>query len=162
MDCQQVFYLSEYHRKRMYKNPVVQRTCVDTTLLQRRQNGVVRLLRLEVSIEQQRVTLRPPRVAVPNTPYCDTDAVVLVQAGLDDIGPVRLLRVLDINLSQRAFGSGSTQCGHGGRRVCTLARLQVALRTDTVDGHAGRAPLLDLVDQAGCFGVRGRVEVYAC
>src|SRR5690242_19871712 len=146
----------------MYKNRIVQRTYAKTDLLQRRQNGVVRLLRLEVSIEQQRVTLRPPRVAVPNTPYRDTDAVLLVQARLNDIGPVRLLRVLDIDLGQRAFGSGSTQCGHGGRRIRALARLQVALRTDTVDGHAGRAPLLDLVDQAGGFGVRGRVKVYAC
>jgi hypothetical protein len=131
-------------------------------LLQSSQNLVVGGLGLEAGVEQERVALGPPRVVVTNTPDSDTDAVGLVKASLDDVAPVRSVSILDIDLGQGALGSGTAESSHGGGSVGTLARLQVTLRTNTVNGDAGSDPLLDVADHGGRLRVRSLVKAGIC
>jgi hypothetical protein len=127
-------------------------------LLESSKNGVVSLLGVEVAVEQKRVTLGPPGVGVADTPDGNTDTVVLVQASLDDVGPVGLLGVLDVNLGERTLGGCCAERGHGSRGVGTLAGCQVTLGTDTVDGDTGGDPLLDVADQTLGLRVGGGVQ----
>lgn len=130
-----------------------------SSLLQSCKDSVVSCLSVVVGIEEQRVTLGPPGVCVTHTPDGDTNAVVLGQAALDHVSPVRLLRILDIELSDCTLGSSSAQSSEGSGRLRTLAGLQVSLRTDAVNGHTSRAPGLDVLDQGLRLCVRRRVEV---
>lgn len=127
-------------------------------LLQRSQDLVVSRLGLEARVEQQGVTLRPPGVIVTNTPNSDTDAVGLVQASLDNIGPVGARSVLDVDLGERALGCSTAKSCHSGGSVGTLTGGQVALRADTIDGNAGSDPLLHVPDHALGLGVRCLVK----
>jgi hypothetical protein len=131
-------------------------------LLESSQNLVVGSLGLEAGIEQQRVTLGPPGVVVTYTPDGDTDAVGLVQASLDDVAPILSVGILDVDLGQRTLGSGTAKSCHGGRGVGTLARLQVTLRADAVDGDTGSDPLLDVADHGGRLRVRSLVKAGYC
>jgi hypothetical protein len=131
-------------------------------LLQSSQNLVVGSLGLEAGVEQERVALGPPGVVVTDTPDSDTDAVLLVKAGLDDVAPVGSVGVLDVDLGQGALGSSTAESSHGGGSVGTLAGLQVALRTNTVDGDAGSDPLLDVADHGGRLRVRSLVKAGKC
>lgn len=114
-------------------------------LLQSSQDGVVSLLGLVAGVEQERVAVGPPGVVVADTPDSHTDAVLLVQAGLDDVGPVGLLSVLDVELGDGTLGSSTAEKSHSTRGSSTLTRGQVSLGTDTVDGDAGGDPLLDVL-----------------
>lgn len=119
---------------------------------------VVGRLRLVVGVEQERVALGSPGFCVADTPDSDTHAVLLVDASLDNVGPVRG-SVLDVDLSHGTLGSGTTKSSHGGDRVGTLAGCQVGLRTHTVNGNTGSDPLLDMVDHRSRLHVRRRVKV---
>ena len=145
-----------YLQKKAYATALRQR------LLQSSQNGVISIFRLIVGVEQQRVTRRPPRVAVTNTPDGDTNTISLVQASLDHISLVRLLSILNVDLSQRTLGSSSAESGHGSRRIGSLAGGQVTLRTNTVDGDARGDPLLDVADHALCLRIRSGIETTSC
>jgi hypothetical protein len=92
-----------------------------TRLLESSKDSVVSLLGVEAGVEQKRVTLWPPGVGVADTPDGDTNTVLLVQASLDDVGPVRLLSVLDVDLGERTLGSCAAERGHGSGGVGTLA-----------------------------------------
>lgn len=152
---------SPFKTQTMYRRTVFE-TALRQRLLQSSQNSVISILRLVVGVEQQRVTRRPPRVAVTNTPDGDTNTISLAQASLDHISPVRLLSILNVNLSQRTLGSSSTESGHGSRCVGALARGQVTLRTNTVDGDARGDPLLDVADHALRLRVRSGIETTPC
>jgi hypothetical protein len=134
-------------------------SCRTLRLLQSSQNSVVSRLSLVPRVEQQRVTLRPPRVAVAYTPYGDTNAIGLVQARLDNVRPVSSLRVLDVNFSERALGSSSAESSHSGGGVGTLAGGQVTLRADTVDRDTLADPVLDVANHGLGLCVGGLVEV---
>jgi hypothetical protein len=127
-------------------------------LLECSQDLVVGSLGLEARVEQQRVTLGPPGVVVTNTPDGDTDAVLLVQASLDDIGPILTVGVLDVDLGERTLGSSAAKSCHGGGGVSTLAGLQVTLRANAIDGDTSGDPLLDVADHGGRLRVRSLVE----
>jgi hypothetical protein len=103
-------------------------------------------LGLVAGVEQERVTLGPPGVVVTDTPHGDTNAVLLVHASLDDVGPIGGRSVLDVDLSHGALGSGTAKSSHSSDRVGTLTGSQVGLRTNTVNGNAGGDPLLDVAD----------------
>jgi hypothetical protein len=123
------------------------------------ENSVVGGLGVEVAVEQQRVTLGPPGVLVANTPDGDTDAVLLVQASLDNVGPVRSLGVLDVDLGKSALWGSSAESGHGSRGLGTLSGLQMTLGTDTVNGNTSSPPLLDVLDHSLGLSVLGVVQV---
>jgi len=124
-------------------------------LLESSEDSVVGWLGVVVGIEEKRLTLGPPGVVVADTPDSDTNAVLLVQASLGDIGPVRGLSVLNVNFGERTLRGRSTKRGHGIRNVGTLAGRNVALRTDTVNGDASSNPLLNVADHTLGLGVRG-------
>lgn len=134
-----------------------QREC--SSLLQRCKNSVICLLRLVARVEQKRVTLGPPRIAVTNTPNGDTDTVVLSQAALDNVSPVRLLRILDVELSNRTLRGSSTESSKSSGHLRTLAGLQVGLRADAVDRDTGGAPGLYVLDHGLSLGIGCGVEV---
>jgi hypothetical protein len=127
-------------------------------LCQCSQDLVVGVLGLVAGVEQQRVTLGPPGVVVANSPNGDADAVGLVKASLDHVGPIRRIGILDVDLSHGALGCGTAKDCHGGRGVGTLAGCQVALRTDTINGNTRRNPLLDVAGHGGRLRVRSLVE----
>jgi len=122
-------------------------------LLEGSQDGVVGSLGVEVGVEQQRVALGPPGVVVTDTPDGDTDAVLLVKAGLDNVGPISLLRVLDVNLGHGALGCGTAKESHGLDGAGTLTGGQVRLRTDTVNGPSLGNPLLNVAGNGLCLCV---------
>lgn len=122
------------------------------------ENSRVSWLGVRAGVEQQGVSLRPPGIVVLDTPDSDTDAVALSHASLDNVGPIRLLRVLDVHLGECAFGGGAAEGSHGGGSIGALAGAQVSLGTDAIDGDTGRDPLLDVADHALGFGVAGLVE----
>lgn len=126
--------------------------------LQTVQNGGIRRLGLEVRIKQQRRAARPPAIRVAEAPNGDADAVGDVQASLGGGDVVGGGGADDVELGDGALVGGGAQGLHGGAGAGGLAGLQVRLRADAVDGDAGGAPGLDLGDQAGGFGVGGRVE----
>ena len=128
----------------------LQEALVETipNLCQRSQHLVVRCLGLVVRVEQQWVARRPPRVAITDSPNSDTHAIRLVQAGLDNIGPVRSRCILDIDLGESTLGSSGAKCRHGGWSIGTLTRCQVTLRADAVDGNPLGDPLLDVAGHA--------------
>lgn len=128
-------------------------------LLQRRQHSIIRRLRLIVRIKQQRVTRRPPRIRIPNTPDRYTNTIRLAQTSLNNIRPIRRLRILNINLGHRTLRRSRTQRSHSRRRTRALARSQMGLRADPIDRDAGRAPGFDVLDHGLRLGGRGGVEV---
>ena len=95
--------------------------------------------------------------AIAHTPHGDTHALGLVQAALGDGGVVVDVVVLDVQLGDGDLldaGRGKGLDGAGERAA--LARVQVALRADAVNGNARGQPLLDVGDHAvGQLG-RGR------
>jgi hypothetical protein len=131
-------------------------------LCQCSQDLVVGVLGLVAGVEQQRVTLGPPGIVVANSPDCDTDAVLLVDASLDYVGPVRRRSILDVDLSHGTLGCGTAKSCHGGNRVGTLASSQVGLRTNTVNGNTCSNPFLDVADHGGRLRVRSRIEAGQC
>jgi hypothetical protein len=133
-----------------------------TSLCQRGQDLVVGGLGLVAGVEQQRVTLGPPGIVVAHTPNGDTDAVLLADASLDNVGPVGGGGVLDVDFGHGTLRCGATESSHGGDGVGALAGGQVGLRADTVDGDAGSDPLLDVLDHSLRLGVRGRVQAESC
>jgi hypothetical protein len=133
-------------------------TCL-AHLLEGSQDLVVGRLGLVVGVEQEGVALGPPRVLVADTPNGDTDAVLLVDASLDNVGPVGGRSVLDVDLSHGTLRSGTAKSSHGGDGVGTLAGCQVGLRTNTVNGDTSSDPLLDVADHGGRLCVGSRVEV---
>jgi hypothetical protein len=128
-------------------------------LSQSLENSVVGRLGVEAAVEEQRVALGPPGVLVTNTPDGDTDTVLLVQASLDNVGPVRSLGVLDVDLGESALWGSSAESSHGSRSVSTLSGCQVTLGTDTVNGDTSGPPLLDVLDHSLGLSVVGAVQV---
>lgn len=116
------------------------------------------ILRIKVRIKQQRIPLRPPGILIPNPPHSNPLAVRLLHARAHNALPIARLRILDIDFSESALRGGGAKCGHGGGGLRSLARLQVALRADTVDGDASGDPFFDIADHALGFAVVGGVE----
>ena len=131
----------------------------DGTLLESIENGGVSLLGVEVGVEEEGVAVGPPGVAVADTPDGDTDAVGLVEASLDNVGPVGLLGVLDVDLGHGALGSRAAEKLHGVDGGGALAGAQVSLGADTVNGNTLGDPLLDVFGHALGLCVRSNVEV---
>jgi len=127
-------------------------------LLEGSQDGVVSSLGVEAGVEEQRVALGPPGVVVTDTPDGNADAVLLVDAGLNNVGPVGLLRVLDVNLGHGALGCGAAEKSHGVDGGSTLTGGQVSLRTDTVNGPSLGNPLLNVAGNGLCLCVRSSVQ----
>jgi hypothetical protein len=127
-------------------------------LCQSSQNLVVSALGLVAGVEQQRVALRPPGVVVADTPDGNTNAVLLVDASFNDVGPVGRRSILDINLSHGAFGRGTTESSHGRDGVGALAGGQVGLRADAVNGNTRSDPFLDVLDHGLRLGVGCSVQ----
>jgi hypothetical protein len=128
-------------------------------LCQGGEHSVVGSLGVEVAVEQQGVALGPPGVVVTNTPKGDTDAVLLVQASLDNVGPVGLLGVLDVELGDGALWGSSAESSHGSRGLGTLSGDKMGLGANAINGKTSSPPLLDVLDQALGLAVRGRVQV---
>ena len=116
------------------------------------------VLGLVAAVEQQWVTLGPPGVVIPDTPDGDTDAVLLLHAGLDDVLPIGGGCVLDVDFGESALGSGTAEESHGAWCVGTLSLGQVTLRTDTIDLPALSDPFLDLAGHGLGLGIRSLVE----
>jgi hypothetical protein len=134
---------------------------IASNLLEGVENSGVGLLGVVAVVEEEGVTLGPPGVGVADTPDGDTDAVLLVEAGLGDVGPVSLLGVLDVDLGHGALGSRAAEKLHGVNGGGTLARAQVSLRTDTVNGDTGGDPLLDVLGHSLGLSVVGLVKAVA-
>ena len=132
--------------------------CLTRLLVDSSKDSVVSCLGVVVGVEEEGVAVGPPGVVVADTPDGNTNAVLLVQASLDDVLPVRGLGVLDVDLGERTLGGGSAERGHGGGSVGTLAGGDVTLRTDTVDGDTGGDPLLDVADHTLGLGVGRLVQ----
>jgi hypothetical protein len=100
---------------------------------------------------------------VCNAPAGDADAVGNVQArvlGLDVVGGGC---TGDVELGNGALGGSATEGLHGVLDIIgtgpAAAVGKVHLGTDAVDGDAGGAPLLDVLDQTGDLAVVGDVKV---
>ena len=132
---------------------------IASSLLESVEDGGVSLLGVEAVVEEEGVALGPPGVGVLDTPDGDTNAVLLVKAGLGDVGPVSLLGVLDVDLGHGALGSNAAEELHGVDGSGTLAGGKVSLRTDTVDGDTGGDPLLDVLGKGLGLCVVGSVKV---
>lgn len=131
---------------------------IANSLLESVEDSGVSLLGVVAVVEEERVALGPPGVGVPDTPDGDTNAVLLVKAGLGDVGPVSLLGVLDVDLGHGALGSNAAEELHGVDGSGTLAGGKVSLRTDTVDGDTGGDPLLDVLGHGLGLCVVGSVK----
>lgn len=64
---------------------------------------IVRALRIEVAVKEQRVVALTPRVRVTDTPDRDTNALGLVEAALDGIDVVGGARLCDVQLGDGDF-----------------------------------------------------------
>jgi hypothetical protein len=126
-------------------------------LLQRSNKRSVRRLRLEATVEEERVLTRPPGLSVRDTPSSNTNTVVKVKASLGDSLVVGSRSASNVKLGDSDLRSDSSKSleGVGG----AAGRGQVGLRANAVDGNAGGDPLLDFGGEAGELGVGGAVEV---
>lgn len=98
---------------------------------------------------------------IANTPNSDTNTLRFSQAPLGNGNIVILVIALDVQLGDGDLldargAKGRDRLSEGG----ALARLEMALGADAVDGHAGGEPLLDVRHHAvGQLGGRRAVQV---
>lgn len=136
---------------------------IEKRLLKSVDNGSVSRLLLEVAVEEKRAVALSPGLAVGNTPLGDTDTVLGLDTGVDNLDVAAGISAGKIKLSHGTLGSSSADSLESSRDVVGAverARLaKVSLGTNTVDGDTGGNPLLDVGDEALGLCVGGRVEV---
>ena len=132
-------------------------------LLESVDNGSVSSLLLEVAVEEKGAVALSPGLAVGNTPLGDTDAVLGLDTGVDDLDVGSGVGTGEIELGHGALGGSGADGLEGGGDVVGVVEgaglAEMGLGTDTVDGDAGGDPLLDVGDETGGLGVGGRVQV---
>lgn len=103
-------------------------------LSQSLKDSLLRCFQTIVRVKQQRITLGSPGVTLTDSPNCDTDVVLLAQACLDDVYLVGLLRIMNVEFSQRTLRSGTAQRLHSCWGVCVLFKHQETLGANTSIG----------------------------
>jgi hypothetical protein len=137
--------------------------CNSNSLLESVDNGSVSSLLLEATVEEKGAVAASPRLAVGNTPLGDTNTVLGLDTGVDDLDVAGGVRPGKIKLGHRTLGGSSADGLEGSRDVVRVVEgtglSEMGLGTNTINGDAGGDPLLDVRDESGGLGVSGRVEV---
>jgi hypothetical protein len=134
-----------------------------SSLLESVDNGSVSSLLLEATVEEEGAVAASPRLAVGNTPLGDTNTVLGLDTGVDNLDVAGGIGTGKIKLGHCALGGSSADGLESSRNVVRVVEgaglAEMGLGTNTVDGDAGGDPLLNVRDETGGLGVGGRVEV---
>lgn len=135
------------------------------SFLQSANQGVVSLLGLVISVEQERAVVGAPTVLVGDTPDGDTNTLGNGKTTVHDSQEVACCGAGDIELSDgNLLDIGASQClegvGDAGGWVPTARCGKMGLCANTVNGNALGHPLVNVCDHtSGNLGVVGNVQV---